>query len=148
MLVIERHDVSDFSVAVFAVGRAVDRITVHRGFSACRIEAHQTRKQRLFLALSVDIQRTLHGDNNTPVRHTGEAFKAAVRLTPFEDIWQTTRNRFFPFRRLRTVDCQDFPFTVDVNQERAILIAQPVTSFTIRSDPFRIQPAIIPLQSM
>ena len=136
MLVIERHDVSDFSVAVFAVGRAVDRITVHRGFSACRIEAHQTRKQRLFLALSVD------------VRHTGEAFKAAVRLTPFEDIWQTARNRFFPFRRLRTVDCQDFPFTVDVNQERAILIAQPVTSFTIRSDPFRIQPAIIPLQSM
>lgn len=69
-------------------------------------------------------------------------------MTPFEDIWQTARNRFFPFRRLRTVDCQDFPFTVDVNQERAILIAQPVTSFTIRSDPFRIQPAIIPLQSM
>ena len=148
MLVIERHDVADFSVAVFAVSRAVDGITVHRGFSACRVKAHQTRKQRLFLALTVDIQRTLHGGKNTPVRHTGEAFKAAVRLTPFEDIWQTARNCFFPFRRLRTVDRQDFPFTVDVNQERAILIAQPVTAFTVRGDPFRIQPAIIPLQPL
>ena len=30
---------------------------------------------------------------------------------------------------LRTVDREDFPFTVDVNQERAILIAQPVAAF-------------------
>ncbi|SAJ07215.1 Uncharacterised protein [Enterobacter cloacae] len=145
-MVIQRHYVADFGVAVFAVGRAVDRVAIHRGFPGRRIEAHQTRKQRLFFALPVDIQRALHGGDNASVRHAGQPFKAPVCLTPFDNVWQTARDGFLPFRRLRTVDREDFTFTVDVNQERAILIAQPVTALPVRRDAFRIQPAVIAFQ--
>jgi hypothetical protein len=90
----------------------------------------------------------LYRGDNAPVRHTGQAFKAPVRLTPFDNVWQTARDRLFPFRRLRAVDRQDFPFTVDVNQKRAILVAQPVAAFAVRRDAFRIQPAVVTLQRL
>jgi acyl-CoA reductase-like NAD-dependent aldehyde dehydrogenase len=59
---------------------------------------------------------------------------------------QIARDGLLPLRRLRTVDREDFPFTVDVNQERAILIAQPVAALPVRRDAFRIQPAVIAFQ--
>ena len=147
MLVVQRHDVADFGVAVFAVGRAVDGVAVHRRFPGRRVEADQTRKQRLLFTLTVDIQRALHGGDNPPVRHPGQAFKAPVRLAPFDNVWQTARDGFFPFRRLRPVDRQNFSFAVDVNQERAILVAQPETALAVRGDAFRVQPAVVTLQN-
>ena len=148
VLIIERHDVADFGIAVFVVGRAVDRVTVHRSFAGRRVEAHQTGKQRLLFALPVDVQRALHGGDNPPVRHPGQAFKAPVGLAPFDDVWQTARDRFFPFRGLRPVDREDLAFAVDVNQERAVLVAQPVAAFAVRRDAFRIQSAVITFQDL
>ena len=148
MLIIERHDVADFGVAIFVVGRAVDRVTVHRGFAGRRIKAHQTGEQRLLFALTVDVQRALHRGDNPSVRHPGQAFKAPVGLAPFDDVWQTARDGFFPFRGLRPLDRKDFAFAVDVNQERAVLVAQPVAAFAVRRDAFRIQSAVVTLERL
>ena len=146
MLIVDRHDIANFCVAVFTVSLAVDRVTIHRGFSGGWIKAHQAGKKRLLFTFTVDIQRALYRSHDTPIRHAGDALKAPIRLTPFEYVRQPARDGCFSLCCLRPVNRQDFATLINVNQEWAILIAQPVSALTIRRNAFRIQTAVVTLQ--
>ncbi|MNN17510.1 hypothetical protein D3C81_1307010 [compost metagenome] len=60
MLIIDRHNVADLGVFGLFIAVDIDRIAVHRRFTAGGIKTDQAGELRLVLAFTLNVERALY----------------------------------------------------------------------------------------